>query len=63
MISPSSHEIPQVKILDYVTIQKQGPYLQQLHTKLSLIMYIGALRLTGENDGCSHMMFVCVHGA
>lgn len=37
--------IPQVKILDYVTIQKQGPYLQQLHIKLSSYMYTGALRL------------------
>lgn len=37
--------IPQVKILDYVTIQKRGPYLQQLHIKLSLFMYTGALRL------------------
>lgn len=44
-LPPFSHEIPQVKILDYVTIQKQGPYLQQLHIKLSLFMYIGALRL------------------
>lgn len=40
-----SHIIPQVKISDYVTIQKQGPYLQQLHIRLSLFMYTGALRL------------------
>lgn len=39
----SSHVIPQDKILEYVTIQKQGPYLQQLHIKLSLFMYIGPL--------------------
>lgn len=40
-----SHMIPQVKILEYVTIQKQGPYLQQLHIRLSLFMYTDALRL------------------
>lgn len=63
-----SQEIPQVKILDYVTIQKkQGPYLQQLHTKLSLFMYTGALRLlrVKRMTGClcnglqSHDFFWC----
>lgn len=50
-------------MLDYVTIQKQGPYFQ-LHMKLSLFMYTGALRLSGEGVGgdcamgCSHMIFV-----
>lgn len=57
------HVIPQVKISDYYdTIQKQGPYLQQLHIRLSLFMYTGVL---DEND----RMFVpraavtcfCVH--
>lgn len=40
-----SQVLPQVKILDYVTIQNQGPYLQQLHIRSSLFMYTGALRL------------------
>lgn len=61
-----THMIPQVKILDYVTIQKQGPYLQQLHiTSLSLFMYTGAIRLIRlRMTGCvcyrllSHDVFV-----
>lgn len=57
--------LPQVNILDFVTVkQQQGPYLQQLHIRSSLFMYNGACRLfwgrmTGRLFyGCSHMMFL-----
>lgn len=46
-----SHIIPQVKILDYVTIQKQGPlFTTSAHYVVIIYVHLSIKTVKGEND-------------
>lgn len=46
-----SHIIPQVKILDYVTIQKQGPlFTTSAHFVVIIYIHLSIKTVKGEND-------------